>query len=69
LDGDQPIRKVSNYTQDNTKNKCTQIFMPRVRFKPTITALERVKTVHDLDHAATVIGRVMEGVSNIALQL
>jgi hypothetical protein len=30
--------------------------MPRVGFETTIPALERVKTVHDLNHAATVIG-------------
>jgi hypothetical protein len=30
--------------------------MLRVGFKPTITAFERVKTVHALDRAATVIG-------------
>jgi hypothetical protein len=30
--------------------------MPQVRFEPTIPALKRVKTVHALDHAATVIG-------------
>jgi hypothetical protein len=30
--------------------------MPRVGFEPTISAFERVKTVHNLDRAATVIG-------------
>jgi hypothetical protein len=30
--------------------------MPRVGFEPTIPALERVKAVHALDRAATVIG-------------
>jgi hypothetical protein len=30
--------------------------MPRVGFEPTIPVLERVKTVHGLDRAATVIG-------------
>jgi hypothetical protein len=30
--------------------------MPRVGFEPTIPALERAKTAHDLDRAATVIG-------------
>jgi hypothetical protein len=30
--------------------------MPRVRLEPTIPVLERTKTVHALDRAATVIG-------------
>jgi hypothetical protein len=30
--------------------------MPRVGFEPTIPVLERVKTVHALDRAASVIG-------------
>jgi hypothetical protein len=30
--------------------------MPRVGFEPTIPVFERVKTVHSLDRAATVIG-------------
>jgi hypothetical protein len=29
--------------------------MPQVRFEPTIPVFERVKTVHALDRAATVI--------------
>jgi hypothetical protein len=29
--------------------------MPRVGFEPTISMFERAKTVHALDHAATVI--------------
>jgi hypothetical protein len=32
--------------------------MPWVGFKSTIPALERAKTVHALDRAATVIGRI-----------
>jgi hypothetical protein len=31
--------------------------MPRVRFEPTIPASKRAKTVHALDHSATVPGR------------
>jgi hypothetical protein len=31
--------------------------MPRVGFEPTIPVFERAKTVHALDHAATVIGK------------
>jgi hypothetical protein len=30
--------------------------MPRLGFEPTIPVLERAKTVHALDRAATVIG-------------
>jgi hypothetical protein len=30
--------------------------MPLVEFEPTIAVLERGKTVHSLDHEATVIG-------------
>jgi hypothetical protein len=51
-------RKVSTYTQDNTNTEWThtiQTFMPWVGFEPTITALERVKTVRAVDHGATVI--------------
>jgi hypothetical protein len=32
--------------------------MPRVGFEPTIPALERAKTFHAVDRAATVIGHV-----------
>jgi hypothetical protein len=32
--------------------------MPRVGFKPTIPVFEQAKTVHALDRAATVIGRL-----------
>jgi hypothetical protein len=32
--------------------------MPRVGFKPTISASKRAKTVHVLDHSATVTGPV-----------
>jgi hypothetical protein len=39
-----------------TQNKRTQTSMPRVGQKPTIQVFERVKTVHALDGAATVIG-------------
>jgi hypothetical protein len=30
--------------------------MPQVGFKPTIPMFERAKTIHALEHAATVIG-------------
>jgi hypothetical protein len=45
LDGGSARRKAATYTQ----NKCTQISMPRVGFKPTILVFERAKTVHALD--------------------
>jgi hypothetical protein len=32
--------------------------MPRVGFEPTIPVIERAKTVHALDRAVTVIGKV-----------
>jgi hypothetical protein len=32
--------------------------MPGVRFEPTIPVFEPTETVHALDHAATVIGRL-----------
>jgi hypothetical protein len=32
--------------------------MPQVGFEPTISVFERVKTVHALDRAATVIGSI-----------
>jgi hypothetical protein len=31
-------------------------FVPRMGFEPTIPAFEPVKTIHDLDRAATVFG-------------
>jgi hypothetical protein len=39
-----------------TQNKRTQTSMSLVGFEPTIPVLERAKTVHALDPAATVIG-------------
>jgi hypothetical protein len=38
-----------------------QTFVPSLRLEPTIPASERVKTVHALDRAATVIGREPSG--------
>jgi hypothetical protein len=38
--------------------------MPRVEFKPAILASKRVKTVHALDHSATVIGIITVGLYN-----
>jgi hypothetical protein len=39
-----------------TQNKRRETSMPRVGFEPTIPAFERAKTIHALDHAASVIG-------------
>jgi hypothetical protein len=33
--------------------------MPRVVFEPTIPVFERAETVHAIDHAAIVIGRLL----------
>jgi hypothetical protein len=49
--GDQPV-KVTIYTQ----NKRRQTSMPQMGFEHTIPMLERAKTVHALNGAATVIG-------------
>jgi hypothetical protein len=43
-----------------TQNKLIQTAMLLAGFKLTIPAFERPKTVHNLDFAATVIGRTME---------
>jgi hypothetical protein len=51
LDGGSASRKAATYTQ----NKFTQTSMPLLGFEPTTTALERAKTIHALDRAATVI--------------
>jgi hypothetical protein len=48
--------------------------MPREGFEPTIPAFERVKTVHALDRAATVIGHlsgtglIITGYENISFR-
>jgi hypothetical protein len=38
--------------------RTVQTAMPRVGFEPTITMFERAKTVHALDRAVTVIGKL-----------
>jgi hypothetical protein len=54
---DQPVaRPLPTHRITQTQKKCTQTFMPRVEFEPTIPVLERVKIFYALDHAATVIG-------------
>jgi hypothetical protein len=40
-----------------------QTTMPRVRFEPTIPMFERAKTVHALDHEATVFGYLRHYIS------
>jgi hypothetical protein len=44
------------HTEQHKQNKRIQTSMPGVGFEPTIPVFERAKTVHTLDHAATVIG-------------
>jgi hypothetical protein len=44
------------YRTTQTQNKLTQTCLPPVGFEPTISVLERAKTVHGLDLAVTVIG-------------
>jgi hypothetical protein len=44
------------HTWQHKQNKRTQTSMPQRGFEPTIPVFERVKTVHALDRAATVIG-------------
>jgi hypothetical protein len=51
-DGAWALRKATTYTQ----NKRTQTSMPLLGFEPTTPVFERGKTVHTLDHVATVIG-------------
>jgi hypothetical protein len=60
LTRDQPVARplLTNRTAQ-TQNKRRQISMPRVRFEPTIPALERAETIRALDRAATVIGPLL----------
>jgi hypothetical protein len=54
---DQPVaRPLPTHRTTQTQNKGTQTSMPWVGFEPMIPAFERMKTVHALDGAATVIG-------------
>jgi hypothetical protein len=54
---DQPIaRPLPTYRTTQTQNKRAQTSMPRVAFEPMIPMFEWVKTVHALDHLATVTG-------------
>jgi hypothetical protein len=55
---DQPVaRPLPTQRTTHTQNKRIQTSMPWTGFEPTIPALERAKTVHALDRAATVIDR------------
>jgi hypothetical protein len=55
--GDQPVAgPLPTRRTTETQNKRKQTFMPRVVFETMIPVLERAKTVHALDRAATVIG-------------
>jgi hypothetical protein len=45
------------HTGQRKQNKRTHTSIPQVGIEPTISVLERAKTVHVLDRAATVIGR------------
>jgi hypothetical protein len=55
--GDQPVaRPLPIHRTRQTQNKHTPTSMPLVGLEPTISALERAKTVHALNCAATVIG-------------
>jgi hypothetical protein len=53
-------RALSKYrTTQTEKNAYThQTSMPSMGFEPTISASERAKTVHALDRAATVTGKI-----------
>jgi hypothetical protein len=51
------------HTGQHKQNKGTLTSMPRKGFEPTIPVFERAKTVHDLDRAATVIGKELHYVS------
>jgi hypothetical protein len=44
------------HRETQTQNKSTQTSMPRVKFETMTPVVERAKTVHALDRAATVIG-------------
>jgi hypothetical protein len=55
--GDQLVSStLPEHKPAQTQNKRTQTSMPQVRFEPMIPVFERIKAVHALDRAATVIG-------------
>jgi hypothetical protein len=64
--GDQPVaRPLPTHRTTQTQNKCKQTSMPWVGFEPTIPEFERAKTVHALDHAATVGHRLRNSVPKV----
>jgi hypothetical protein len=58
-------RPLPTHRATRTQNKRTHTSMASVGFEPMIPALERAKTVHTLDCAATVIGKWWLYQSNI----
>jgi hypothetical protein len=55
--GDQPVaRLLPTHRTEQTQNKRIQTSMLSVGFEPMTPAFKEVKTVHALDHVATVIG-------------
>jgi hypothetical protein len=55
--GDQPVtRPLPTHRTTLTQNERTQTYVSPMEFEPTISVLERSKTVRALDRAATVIG-------------
>jgi hypothetical protein len=48
-------RPLCTHRTTQTQNRCTHTTMPLVGVEPTIPTFERAKTVHALDHGATVI--------------
>jgi hypothetical protein len=57
FDGDQSVaRLLPAHGTAQTQNKRTQTSIPSIGFEPTIPVIERVKTVHALDSAATAMG-------------
>jgi hypothetical protein len=58
--GDQPLaRPLPSHRTTQIQNERTQTSIPRVGFEPTTPVFERAKTVHALDRATTVIGRLI----------
>jgi hypothetical protein len=53
--GDQPVARPLPIHRTQIQNKRTQTSMAQVGFEPPITVIERAKTVHALDRAATLL--------------
>jgi hypothetical protein len=57
--GDQSVAMpLPTHRTAQTQNKCTQTSMPQMGFEPTVPMFERAKTVHALDRADIVIGKL-----------